>query len=166
MAFLKNFKPKKDVQPTCLKHKSQENPNKIFECKGVNARIKTILGKQKKGLKEIPSQELSSASKPSLTYWGMSTCISLWLSCLNRYGDSHLLCIKIKLIRKENILLITWISKEWLDSNDTQKSSRVTGILAEHQTHQSQKIHSGMLHSPTPLLSSLSSLVFIACFHD
>lgn len=52
MAFLKNFKPKKDVQTTCLKHKSQESANKIFECKEVNAKIKTLLGKQKKGVKE------------------------------------------------------------------------------------------------------------------
>lgn len=54
MAFLKNFKPKKDVQTTYLKHKSQKSQNKIFEFKGVNTRIKTVLRKQKKGVKEDP----------------------------------------------------------------------------------------------------------------
>lgn len=51
MAFLKNFKPKKDVQTTCLKHKSQESPSKIFERKGVHAKMKTVLGKQETGVK-------------------------------------------------------------------------------------------------------------------
>lgn len=54
MAFLKNFKPKKDVQTTCLKHKSQKSQNKIFEHKGAHAKIKTVLRKQKKGVKGDP----------------------------------------------------------------------------------------------------------------
>ena len=52
--FKKNFKPKKDVQTTCLNHKSQESQSKVFEHRGVNAKIKTILTKLKKRIKEDP----------------------------------------------------------------------------------------------------------------
>lgn len=71
MAFLKNFKPKKDVQTTCLKHKSQESQNKIFKHKEVNTKIKTVLKKQQKEGKSAPCQDrykLSLASKLSFMY--------------------------------------------------------------------------------------------------
>lgn len=52
--FKKNFKPKKDVQTTRLNHKSQESQSKIFEHRGVNAKIKTIPTKPKKRIEEDP----------------------------------------------------------------------------------------------------------------
>lgn len=47
---------------TRLKHKSEESQNKVLEHKQIKAKIKTVVGPQKKGLKDFVQARTKASS--------------------------------------------------------------------------------------------------------
>lgn len=68
---------------TRLKHKSEESQNKVLEHKQIRAKIKTVVGQQKKGLRDFVQARTKANSFiiEAVTWLLRQGQWSLWLSC-------------------------------------------------------------------------------------